>query len=62
MLLEEQKTENLQKRREIPGPRIGMSPVPESEAEPANQEERAYNANENQVLEKAIAVRLRLSQ
>ncbi|XP_058889535.1 uncharacterized protein KIAA2012 homolog isoform X3 [Acipenser ruthenus] len=48
MLLEEQKTENLQKRREIPGPRIGMSPVPESEAEPANQEERAYNANENQ--------------
>ncbi|XP_041117260.1 uncharacterized protein KIAA2012-like [Polyodon spathula] len=52
MLLEEQKMENLPKRREnsllIPGPRIGMSPVPESETEPTNQEERAHNANENQ--------------
>ncbi|RXM32837.1 hypothetical protein EOD39_1413 [Acipenser ruthenus] len=55
MLLEEQKTENLQKRREIPGPRIGMSPVPESEAEPANPEERAYNANENQVSQAKVS-------
>ncbi|MGH0133520.1 UNVERIFIED_CONTAM: hypothetical protein FKN15_052976 [Acipenser sinensis] len=55
MLLEEQKTENLQKRREIPGPRIEMSPVPESEAEPANQEDRAHNANENQVSQAKVS-------